>query len=247
MALMILGGFLDRTPRIVVWIAALVVVLAGTVTAGGREWIVRPGHFAERHGLIAIVALGELIVAVGIPVVDTLSEEGNVPTSTLIALVAAGTFAGLTWWSLFDRPMRALEHRHETHTDVVERGRFARDVYTYSFLPVIAGIIISAAGLEEITLHPRDELPEPFRWMFLGGICLTRLGIVFAIWRAYGTLAKERIVAATALLALAAVATSIEGLALLILVDVVLAVTLVIEHLRVEWRYRDEQLAAAPT
>jgi low temperature requirement protein LtrA len=246
-ALMIVGGFLDRTPRIAVWIVALVVVVAGTVTAGGQEWIVRPGHFAERHGLIAIVALGELIVAVGIPVVDTLTEEGNLPTSTLVALVAAGTFAGLTWWSLFDRPMRALEHRHETHADAVERGRFARDVYTYSFLPVIAGIIISAAGLEEITLHPRDELPDPFRWMFLGGICLTMLGIVFAIWRAFGKLAKERIVASALLVGLAALATSIEGLALLILVDVVLAATLVIEHLRVEWRYRDEKLTAAHT
>jgi low temperature requirement protein LtrA len=242
MALMITGGFLDRTPRIIVWIAAMVVVVAGTVTAGGQEWIVRPGHFAERHGLIAIVALGELIVAVGIPVVDSFTEAGDLPLSTLAALVAAGAFAGLTWWSLFDRPMHALEHRHEMHDDVVERGRFARDVYTYAFLPVVAGIIISAAGLEEITLHPRDELPEPFRWMYLGGICVTMVGIVLAIWRAFGRLAVERIVAAVLLLGLAAVATSIEGLVLLIVVDVVMAVTLVIEHLRVEWRYRDEKV-----
>jgi low temperature requirement protein LtrA len=242
MALMITGAFLDRTPRIIVWIAALLVVVAGTVTAGGQEWIVRPGHFAERHGLIAIVALGELIVAVGIPVVDSFTEAGDLPMSTLAALVAAGAFAGLTWWSLFDRPMHALEHRHETHDDVVERGRFARDVYTYSFLPVVAGIIITAAGLEEITLHPLDELPEPFRWMFLGGICLTMIGIVIAIWRAFGRLAVERIVAAILLLGLAAVATSIDGLVVLIVVDVVLAVTLVIEHLRVEWRYRDEKV-----
>jgi low temperature requirement protein LtrA len=242
MALMIVGGFLDRTPRIVVWIAALLVVLAGTVTAGGQEWIVRPGHFAERHGLIAIVALGELIVAVGIPVVDSLTEEGDVPTSTLVALVAAGAFAGLTWWSLFDRPMHALEHRHETHDDVVERGRFARDVYTYSFLPVVAGIIISAAGLEEITLHPRDALPDPFRWMFVGGICLTMLGIVLAIRRAFDKFAVERMTATVLLMVLAATATSIDGLVLLLVADLVLATTLVVEHLRVEWRYRDEQL-----
>ena len=48
----------------------------GTVRAGGSEWLVRPGHFAERHGLILIVALGEVIVALGIPVVRRSRAAG---------------------------------------------------------------------------------------------------------------------------------------------------------------------------
>ena len=75
----------------------------------------RPGHFAERHGLILIVALGEVIVAVGVPVVESLEDGKGLPGRTLAALVAAGTFACLLWWAYFDRVNPALEHRHEGH------------------------------------------------------------------------------------------------------------------------------------
>ena len=135
----------------------MLVVTYGTIRAGSSEWLVRPGHFAERHGLIVIVALGEVIVALGIPVVAALEESAALPLETIAALVAAGTFAGLLWWAYFDRPLPALEHRHEATEDVIQRGRFARDVYTYAHLPIVAGIILCAAALEEITLHPRQR------------------------------------------------------------------------------------------
>ncbi len=67
--LMLVGAVLDRELRIAIWIAAIaVIVVLGMLRAGGSQWIVRPGHFAERHGLIVIVALGEVIVALGLPV-----------------------------------------------------------------------------------------------------------------------------------------------------------------------------------
>ena len=33
---------------------------------GSEGWHLVPGHFAERHGLIVIIALGESIVAIGL-------------------------------------------------------------------------------------------------------------------------------------------------------------------------------------
>ncbi len=238
-ALMVVGGFLDRTPRIVLWIAAIVVIVIGTVRAGSSEWVVRPGHFAERHGLILIVALGEVIVALGIPVVDALDESGSLPARTIVALVAAGTFAGLLWWSFFDRPIRAFEHRHEQAETPMARGRFARDVYTYAFLPIVAGVILSAAALEEITLHPDDELPAAFRWMLAAGLALNQLGIVAAVARAFGRVAFERFAAVVVLTTALALGGSLSGLSLLVLVDVVLLAMLVVEHLRVEQRFRE--------
>ena len=238
--LMVVGGFLDRTPRIVIWLIAIGVIVAGTVSAGGREWLIRPGHFAERHGLITIIALGELIVALGLPVVETLAESGELPASTFVALVAAGTFAGLMWWSIFDRPLRALEHRHEAHDDGAERGRFARDVYTYAWLPIVGGIVLAAAGLEELVLHPDDPSDRAFRWMFIGGTVMTMAGVGIAILRAFTKVAIERSVAAASLIAIGLVGGSLDGLMLIIVVDLVLFTMLVAEHLRVEWRYRDE-------
>lgn len=50
---------------------------------------------------------------------------------------------------------------------------------------------LAEAGLEEITLHPTDELPEAFRLMLFGGLALGAVGIAAAVWRAYRAVARE--------------------------------------------------------
>ncbi len=157
-----------------------------------------PGHLPERHGLITIIALGEVIVAIGISVVAALEEDAGLTADTVIALAASGVFACLLWWAYFDRPGPALEHRA---ADFDGRGlsRYVRDVYTWCHAPFVAGIILAAAGLEAITLHPRDPLSVNFRAMLIGGLALTVIGIAAAVWRAFRTIAKERLVAGVAL------------------------------------------------
>lgn len=237
-ALMIVGSFLDRTPRIVVWVLAVLVVVLATVRAGGDEWLVRPGHFAERHGLILIVALGEVIVALGLPVVDSLEEGAGLPGRTIVVLVAAGVFAGLLWWGWFDRPSRSLEHRHEELQGGAARGMFARDVYTYAHYPMIAGVILAAAGLEEITLHPSDPVPTAYRWMLFAGLAGYLGSVVIGIARAFRVVALERVGAIAVLAAVVALASDLDGVVLLVIADAVLLAMLVVEHLRVEVRYR---------
>lgn len=227
------GAFVDDSARVVAWCVGLGIVVVGTIRAGRGDWIIRSGHFAERHGLIVIVALGEVIVALAIPVVDTLQEGAGLRGSTLGALVAAGCFAGLLWWAYFDRPAPALEHNLESQVGRA-RGRFARDVYTYAHAPIVGGIIVSAAALEEITLHPSDPLESSFRWMLFGGLALFLGGIAVAVGRGFRIVAKERLVALVVLAALIATAGSYDGLVLLVLIDVVLLAMLVAEQLRIE-------------
>jgi low temperature requirement protein LtrA len=227
------GAFFDREIRIVVWIVAIAIVVFGTIRAGDNEWLVRPGHFAERHGLILIVALGEVIVAVGIPVVGALEEGKGLPGRTLAALVAAGSFACLLWWAYFDRVNPALEHRHEGH-DAHGRGRFARDVYTYGHLPVAAGVILIAAAVEEITLHPKDTLPTEFRWMLFAGLVLYFGGVAVSVWRAFHVVARERIAGLAVMLIPTLLAGEMTGLTLLIVSDVLILGMLAFEHVRIE-------------
>lgn len=148
--------------------------------------------------------------------------------------MASGAFAGLIWWGYFDRPGPALEHRAESITEDQARGRYARDVYTWCHAPIVLGIILSAAALEEITLHPMDELPLPFRMMLLGGLALLALGVVAAIRRAFGVIPKERLVGATTSGALLLGAASWDGIVLLVLVDAIVLAVLLVEHRRVE-------------
>jgi len=231
--LLIAGGFVDGTARTLLWIGFLVVIFGSQVAAGSGDWIIRTGHFAERHGLIVIIALGEVVVAIGIPVVESLSEKASLPDETLLGLVAAGVMAGLLWWAYFDRILPALEHRGET-LEGRARGHFARDIYTWIHVPIVAGIIATAAATEEILLHPRDPAPAEFRVMFAAGLGLFLGGIAVAAFRAFRAIAKERMAAMVAIATVALIGGSFDGVVLLLVIDAILAVSLVAEHVRIE-------------
>jgi low temperature requirement protein LtrA len=234
-AVLVVGAFLEDGARIATWLLSTVLIVGGMADAGRGEWIIRTGHFAERHGLILIIALGEIIVAIGAPVVETLEEGGGLPASTVVALVGAGVFAGALWWAYFDRPGPALEHRAERIDGAGnERGRYARDVYTAAHAPLVAGIVLGAAGLEEIALHPDAPVPTAFLVMLAGGLALGVVGVAAAVWRAFGVLPRERIVAGIAIAGLLAVLHDMDGALLLVVVDAVIIVALLFENLRIE-------------
>jgi len=68
-ALLLVASQFTGATQTVLWALALLADYGGTYLGGARGWRLRaPGHFAERHGLILIVALGESIVAIGVGV-----------------------------------------------------------------------------------------------------------------------------------------------------------------------------------
>lgn len=235
MAVLVVGGFVDGTARYVAWIIAVLIVVWTTVHAGKGDWVMRPGHFAERHGLIIIVALGEVIVALGNAVVDPLSEGKGFPATSVIALAATGAAAGLLWWSYFDRVQPALEHRAEA-LDGGERAAFARDAYTYSHMPIVAGVILIAVGLEDAALHPNDPLPLEFRMMLLGGIALFVFGIAAGVYRAFRVVPLERVVGVAIIAAFLALAGSLDAVWLIVIVVAFALAGLIAEHYRIEIR-----------
>ena len=245
--LVLAGGFTNDAWQLGLWIAAVAVLIFNTIDAGGGDWLVRPGHFAERHGLIVIIALGEVVVAIGAPVVETLSDGQSLDGNLVAALTASGLLAGILWWSYFDRPLPALERRHEELSDPNERSRFARDVYTYNHFFIVGAILVMAAALEEIMLHPADPLPSAFRWMLFLGISMYLLGVVMSILRAYTALPVERLVAVVALAVLIASTPSLAGLWLLIAVDILLLAVLAVEHYRVEVAHHLVHVSTKPS
>jgi low temperature requirement protein LtrA len=233
-AILVIGAFLDGSARVTLWVLTLLIALGAMLGAGQSEWIVRSAHFAERHGLIVIIALGEVIVAIGVPVVSSLEEGAGLPGLTVVSLVASGVFAGLMWWAYFDRLGPALEHRGERIEGDRERGRYVRDVYTWGHAPVVAGIILAAAALEQITLHPGEAVAGSFRLMFFAAMALVVAGATGGVWRAYRTVPRERVVSTVAVGAMLLVAGSWDGVVLLVAIDAVIAITLLVEHRRIE-------------
>src|ERR671915_256714 len=137
--LLIVGGLLGGTAQAVIWILALAIDLAGPFVFGVRGFQVSAGHFAERFGLIVIIALGESIVAIG------AGLEGEVDGGVVAAAALGLIVACALWWAYFDWVALDAESRlSKARGD--HRATIARDAYSYLHLPMIAGIVLIALG-----------------------------------------------------------------------------------------------------
>jgi low temperature requirement protein LtrA len=98
-SLLIVAGFLEGNVRIAVWVVALAVDYLGPVLLGvDQGWKVAPEHFAERHGLFIIIALGESFIAIGVGL-----GAGFELVTGVIAAAALGIAAiAALWWLYFD-------------------------------------------------------------------------------------------------------------------------------------------------
>src|ERR687896_1899485 len=94
--LLIAGALLGGTAQAVIWILALVIDYAGPFVFGVRGFQVSAGHFAERFGLVVIIALGESIVAIG------AGLEGEVDAGVVAAAAFGLVVACTLWWAYFD-------------------------------------------------------------------------------------------------------------------------------------------------
>jgi low temperature requirement protein LtrA len=149
-ALILLAALFDGPAQAGLWIAALAVDYLSTLIGGGRGLRISPAHFAERYGLIVIIALGESIVAIGIAAAGVPLTAGIVTA----AVLAIGAIAAL-WWAYFDVIAVNVQARL-SDTSGVRQTRLARDLYSYIHLPMIAGIVLFALGLKK-TIEQVDE------------------------------------------------------------------------------------------
>jgi low temperature requirement protein LtrA len=95
-ALLIAASQLDGAAQGALWALALVLDMGGPYLFGSEGWTLSPAHFAERHGLIIIIALGESIVSIGLGVGGGLTFGQGVAAVIGVALAAA------LWWLYFD-------------------------------------------------------------------------------------------------------------------------------------------------
>jgi low temperature requirement protein LtrA len=205
-ALLIAAGFVDGPWEYVLWVVALAIDFAGPFVFGVRGFRVSPGHFAERHGLIVIIALGESIVAVGVGAQGLELDAGMIAAAVLGIAIAAAL-----WWAYFDVVALVAERRFRRSTGDA-RNRHARDSYSYLHLPMIAGIILVALGIKKTLGEVEEPLKAVPAAALLGGIALYYLGHVGFRLRNVGSLSRQRLAAAILCLALIPVSTEVDAL-----------------------------------
>jgi low temperature requirement protein LtrA len=175
-----------------------------------------PGHFAERHGLIVIIALGESVVAIGLGA-GTHLTWGIAAAATLgIGVVAA------LWWTYFDIVALVSARRLVRAPEGRVRNELARDSYSYIHFLLVAGIILLALGLKKAIGHPTDALDDVPAFALVGGVAVYLLGLVAFRYRHIQTINPQRFAMALLLLALYPVALELSALVMLALLNVLL-------------------------
>ncbi|MEX2274732.1 MAG: low temperature requirement protein A [Actinomycetota bacterium] len=240
-ALLLVASQLSGTAQTLTWVAVVVVDYAGTILAGASGWrLYSASHFAERHGLIVIVALGESIVAIGLGVAGLPISWPIIVASTLGLTVAA-----CLWWAYFD-VFAIVAERALRRAQGEARARLARDAYSYLHLPMIAGIILLALGLKKVQEYVGDgshhELSDPLELLPLAAMYAGVAAYLFAHtafrYRMWHHVWWRRLLVGMLLLALIPAAAQLPALAALGLLTAVMVGLIAYESVH-EAEYRE--------
>ena len=203
--LIIVAGFTDGAAQAALWTIALALdYLGGAFSSGG--WRVSPGHFAERHGLIIIIALGESIVAIGVGARGAPLDTGEIAAALLgVAVVTA------LWWTYFD-VVALVAERKLSELSGVAQASLARDTYSYLHLPMVAGIVLFALAVKQTLAHFGDDLQTVTATALCAGPALYLLAHDAMRFRTSRTYNGRRLLTVAALVALLPVALSVPAL-----------------------------------
>jgi low temperature requirement protein LtrA len=213
--LIVVAGFFHGPLKPVLWLAALGLGLFGPLFVPLGGWRVHPAHFAERHGLIVIIAIGESLVAIGFG-----ARETRLGISVIVAALLGFIVAASFWLAYFDfftiRAQQLLSDRSGA-----PRIALARDVYTYLHLPMVAGIVLFAFAMKTTLAHVSEELAAVPALALCGGPALYLFAYVGVRARVSHSLRGGRLVAAVACATLIPVALAVPAIVALSLVAAV--------------------------
>lgn len=202
-ALLLVGSAFTGITQILIWLGAVLIDYLGIYVTGSSGWrVASPGHFSERHGLIVIIALGESIVAIGVGV-------SGLPLNAPVLLAApAGLLVVAGLWRLYFRRLSEPAEHRLAALEGDDRTRFARDVYTFLHLPLVAGVVLTALGMKKALQQVADtdhyDLSEPLHgvvaWALTGGVGIFVLAAAAILLRTTGRASPVLVAGGLALL-----------------------------------------------
>ncbi len=223
---LVTGALVHGNARLGTWLAALVFDMVGPMVIDASGWRLVPGHFAERHGLIVIVALGESIVAIGV------GAGAHVDGGVIATAILGSAVAGALWWTYFDVSALAAARRLAEVESVEVRNRLARDAFSYLHLPMVAAIVLIALGMRNTLAAVGTPLSWPAATALVGGAALYLLAHVAFKLRTLASFGVQRLAASVALLAFVPVAHRVDPLVSIAVVAAVSWAMLGVEGVR---------------
>ncbi|HET6512097.1 MAG TPA: low temperature requirement protein A [Candidatus Kapabacteria bacterium] len=231
--ILLLGAFVAPEWQIWLWLLALIVDYAGIWAAGAEGWrIPSPKHFAERYGLIIIVALGESIVATGVGI-----GAYDLTIAVVIGALFALQITICLWWLYFD-VIAIFAERLLAKLQGPDRARLGRDSYSYLHFPMIVGIVVLAIGFKKTMGYIADHHPDHGPWGPLSITAIVTLCLGPAMYliahlafryRNIGTINKPRALASVILLAMIPLGLSMPAIVALGLVALLFSLLVLFE------------------
>ncbi len=225
-SLLVAASFADGTLQGAIWGLAILLDYGGPYFFGVEGWRMMPSHFAERFGLIVIIALGESIVAIGVGV------ESEVDAGIVVAAVLGTIVAGALWWLYFDVVALVAERRLANAAPGRERNSIGRDSYGYLHLPMVAGIVLLALGMKKTLGHVEDPLKLVPAVAMLGGTAMYLVAHVAFRLRNVHRFSAQRLLCAVVIVALIPAAVELPALATLAILAALLVALIVYESIR---------------
>jgi low temperature requirement protein LtrA len=157
-ALLVTGAaFTAGAASYLLWALAVAVQwLSPLIAHPSGRFDVQPSHFAERHGALMIIALGESVAAIGIGA----APEGVTLTVALSAAAGLAVSAAL-WWAYFGEGEDRRSELAMAATPNERRAALALTAY-YSHIPMLLGVVTIAAGVyltigSAVQAHPAGQ------------------------------------------------------------------------------------------
>ena len=221
----VIGGALAGGSALpALWAGAIALDLMAAGVGGRQEgWNLHPEHFAERHGLIVIIALGETLIGAA----AGFAGAPRTPVLLATGALAVGVTGGL-WWTYFRHARQTLEHALASRSGSA-RSSLARDIFSIIHFPMLCGVIGMAVAMEAALAHPDHRLDTGLRVALGTGAALFVTGTAAAVWRAAGRPLLWRWILAPGAAALVAVVGAAPWLAMGLLLAMLLGVA-VAEH-----------------
>ncbi|MGH2923011.1 MAG: low temperature requirement protein A [Solirubrobacterales bacterium] len=217
------ASFFDGWVQGALWVLALAIDLGGPAFFGAEGWKLMPAHFAERHALVIILALGEAIVAIGV------GADVGLDAGVIAAGVLGIGIACALWWIYFDIVALVTERRLVEAKPGREQNALARDSYSFLHLPMVAGIVLAALGIKKTIGDVDHELKVEGAFALLFGVAIYLLAHVALRLRNAGSLNRERLAVAVVLVALLPLALEVPAWAALLGVNLLLWPMIVME------------------
>src|SRR5919109_2654884 len=225
-ALIVTAGFMDGGDRVALWVVALAIDYFGPLFGRGAGWHLHPRHFAERHGLIVIIAIGESIVALGVGATGTPLSTGVI-AAALVGIVIASAL----WWTYFDWVAIVVEQRLRQATGAAQ-ATLARDAYSYVHFLMVAGIVLFAVSLKKALDDYDKHLETVPATALCGGLGLYLVAHVLLRYRISRSVGRGGLGALLATLAFWPFAPQVPAVAALAVVAAVFVLLIAYEALR---------------